>query len=269
MVQTKGTASMEGQKLIQTPLWVRVVALSALTAALVVSTIVVVVYIETEKDSWVLAALSVTQVATSGLVVAILLLFSAKDAGAIGLQVRTDRFLRMIAPRAFAFIEFPIAETRKWSEMPVSAKRIFRNLKKSPTEVLVRHNAGENDAYYIVSTPSSGLTFRLQVNVFEITVSYYFPSNEESELESIRGALTWAISRYTDVGGYHASWYWSEEEFDNRTYVSVHLTRNFSDDFLENEKEKLFLVQDIASSTRSLIKECERIGIKLSYQPPN
>lgn len=256
---------MEGQKLIQTPFWVRVVTLTALLGALIISTIVVIVYIETEKDSWVLAALSVTQVATSGLVVALLLLFSARDGGAIGLQVRTDRFLRKIAPRAFAFIDFPIAGIREWSEMPVSPRRIFNNLKKSPTKVLVRHNAGENDAYYVITTPTSSLTFRLQVNVYEITVSYYFPSVAETDLEEIKSGLVWAMSRYTDVGGYHESWYWSREEFDQRTYVSVHLTRNFSDDFLENEKEKLFLVQDIASSTRSLIKECERIGIKLSY----
>lgn len=256
---------MEGQKLIYTPFWVRALALSALAIALLVSIYVVFLYIETEKDSWVLAALSVTQVATSGLVVALLLLFSSRDLGIAGLMAKADRFLCQTLPLGLSFIDVPQPEMVDWRSAGTGHGTCRKNARASATGISVSHASGDAAALYRIETAQSVLMLRVQVNVFEITVSYYFPVPEEEGFDGLKQQLSWAMSRFTEIGGYHDSWYRSIEAFDQREYVSVHLSRRFVESFLDDDREQLFFVQDLAASTRSLVKECRSKGIRLSY----
>lgn len=256
---------MEGQKLIYTPFWVRALALSALTIALLVSIYVVFLYIGTEKDSWVLAALSVTQVATSGLVVALLVLFSSRDLGIAGLLAKTDRFLCQTVPRALSFIDVAQPELVDWRDAGTGHGSHKANARSSPTKVLVAHASGDPAALYTVVTGDTELRLRVQLNVFEVTVSYYFPVPDDPDVDDLKSRLAWAMSRFTEIGGYTDSWYRSVEAFDGREYVSVHLSRRFSESFLDDDREQLFLVQDLAASTRSLVKHCRSSGVRLTY----
>ncbi|NML74377.1 hypothetical protein HHL25_09610 [Rhizobium sp. S-51] len=256
---------MDGQHFIYTPYWLRVVAIVCLTAILALSIVVTIFYIHTNKEDWILLALSAAQVSASGLVVVLFLFFSARDVGSTGLQHKADRFLCTTFPSACALIDFPVAEPRTWGDMKIGQRFIRKNREQAPTEVLVRHNMGENAAFYRIGKQDRALTMRLQANVYELTVSYYFPAASQGEVEGLKDKLDWALQRYTEIGGYAISWYFSKEEFDSRTYASVHLTRVFPEDFLENEKLKLFFCQDVAASTRSLIKECGAQRIATTY----
>lgn len=255
---------MNGQTFFYTPVWVKILALSTLTVTLLFSLVVAWLYVRTEHETWVLVAMSVAQVSASGLVVALLVFFSARDIGAIGVQLKADQFLGRTVPRALLYIDYPLDAAVDWQRKKVGLLRIRRAAKRSCTGISLRHTPGSNAAIYFIKTRSASLVLRIQANVSEITVSYYFPASTEAETDRLKTDLDWALSRYISVGGYHQSWYFSVEEFDDTPYVSVHLTKRFSDDFLDDEREKMAFAQDVAASTRSLIKDCAARGIPLT-----
>ncbi|MFZ3585351.1 hypothetical protein ACOI1H_24995 [Loktanella sp. DJP18] len=84
-------------------------------------------------------------------------------------------------------------------------------------------------------------------------------------MKQLKDQLQWAMSRFTEIVGYKKSWYFSTEEFDQKSYVSVHLTKDFDRDFLDDDRQKLNFAQDLAASSKSLIKECKARGISLSH----
>jgi len=255
---------VNGQNFFYTPVWVKVVALSTLTMTLLFSLAIAWLYVRTDDETWVLVAMSVAQVSASGLVVALLVFFSARDIGAIGVQLKADQFLGRTVPRALLYIDCPLDEAVDWQRKKVGLLRIRRATKRSRTRIRLRHTAGSNAAFYFIETRATSLVLRIQANVSEITVSYYFPAASGDETDRLKTDLEWALSRYTAVGGYHQSWYFSVEDFDDSPYVSVHLTRCFSEDFLDDEREKMAFVQDVAASTRSLIKDCAARGVPLA-----
>jgi len=257
--------ALEGQRLIYTPLWVRVLALGSLLVALFVSAVVVVIYINSDRDTWVLAALSVTQVAASGLFVSFLLLFSARDTGVPGLRLKTARMLRKSVPEALSFIGHDQPLAMDWHSLGVSQNAIKEAKRRVRTDVKVAHLMGTHRALYRLEGEGRGLHLMVQVNVWEMTVSYYFPAHSSDELEALRPKLDWALARFIDTVGYTASWYFSTEAFDGRTYASVHLTKAYEKGFLDQDYDKLFFLQDLAASTQSLLKECAIQEIAVSY----
>ncbi|WP_375689368.1 hypothetical protein [Pseudooceanicola sp. LIPI14-2-Ac024] len=256
---------MTEQRFVFTPIWVRVVCIGALTSTLALAVYFTWRYAETAKETWVLVSLSLGQISASGLAIALLVFFSEKDIGALGVKVKADEFLARTLPGTLVFIGYPIAAEKPWSDARFSRRLIRDNQRKSATKIAIRHNSGEPFAFYRVRSADGDVIMRCQLNVGEITVSYYVPADRPEAVDEIRAKLEWATSRYTDIGGYTASWYFSQEAFDGRTYVSVHLSRDFDATFLDNERAKLQVAQDIALSTGSLIKDCTAKGVRLTY----
>ncbi|WP_139112675.1 hypothetical protein [Hoeflea olei] len=256
---------MEHKNFIYTPIWVRILSIGALAVTLVMSLFVTWSYLDTDKDTWVLVAMSLAQVSASGLAFVLVIFYSSRDAGVAGLRQKTNTFLCRVIPRVLLFIDFPKPAAADWKKAKTSGGRIRKDLANSPTTIAIKKISGDNSALYTVNALSERLTLRVQVNVWELTVSYYFPAQSEADLERLKGQLDWAMSRFTQIAGYKESWYFSEEEFDQQTYVSVHLTKNFDRDFLDDDRQKLNFAQDLAASSRSLIKECKARGIALSH----
>ncbi|PWV95792.1 hypothetical protein DFR52_10856 [Hoeflea marina] len=252
---------MDGNNFLHAPLWVRITALAVLGITLVFALAVVWYYLGQDRSDWMLLGLSLAQIAASGLVVALVIFFSARDVGAIGLQLKADRFLCRTLPRMMAYIDVPRAGMRPWKEVDLGLRHIARTIRASPTEISMSHNPGENAASYLIRTTEAAIRLRCQVNVGEITISYYFPAEGDDRLAPLKADLQWAIGRYVDINGYQQSWYFSREDFDGESYVSVHLTKNFGTDFLDDERAKLFVAQDVAASTRSILKDCRQRGI--------
>ncbi len=258
---------MESRNFIYAPGWVKVVALSVLVFTLA-SAIGVSLYFlgKEEKQDWILVAMSLGQVAASGIVIAIVVFFSEKDVNVINLQRRAERLFLETFPRACLLIDFPEGEFKDWGNKKMRANDIAQALKNSKTSIKVNHIPGQIDAYYYISRESGGsIVMRLQVNVGEVVVSYYIPAKSEDDTHEIARVLKWAFSRYYEVGGYVGGWYFSKEDFDGLTYASIHLTKDFGPDFLENERKKLFMSNDVAATTRGIMKDCVKNGISMSY----
>jgi len=258
---------MEGKNFVYAPFWVRTTAITVLTVTLLISIFITFHYVgRTGRETWLLTALSLAQISASGLVLALVVFFSARDVGSLGLQGKADQLLCRTFPGACAFIDFPTAPKRLWKDVRIGKKFTIRNLEQTPTRTEVFYNSGSCAAFYKITTRQSSLMMRIQAHVGEVTVSYYFPASEERSVEQLRSQLEWAVSRYTDIGGYQESWYFNaNESFDSRSYVSVHLTKDFGTSFLDDERKKLYFVQDVAASTRSLITHCVGQGITLSH----
>lgn len=254
---------MKRKNFVYTPFWVRVISILALFLTLSIALYVTYYYLGSGRETWILASLGVAQVTASGLVVVLLVFFSERDASVERLQVRTDFFLLRTLPRALVFIDFPLSTAKDWRKGKFSIRRMRRNRRNSPTRIDVIHSSGNCEAYYRIKALGEKITLRVQLNVSELTVSYYFPSKDSNDIGEIKNKMAWAISRYTDIGKYIASWYFSTEKFDGKTYISVHLAKEFSPDFLEKEAEKLKFSQDVTASTRSLIKHCKEVGVSL------
>ncbi|AMD01599.1 hypothetical protein [Halomonas chromatireducens] len=258
---------MESKNFIYAPSWVKVVALSVLAFALISAVGVSVYFLGKEnRQDWILVAMSLGQVAASGIVIAIVVFFSEKDVNVINLQKRAERLFLETFPRACLLIDFPEGEFKLWESKKVNGNDIEQALRNSKTTIRVNHIPGQIDAYYHISRESGeSIVMRLQVNVGEVAISYYIPAECENEMHEISKKMEWAFSRYYEVGGYVGGWYFSREDFDGLTYASIHLTKDFGADFLENERKKLFLSNDVAATTRGIMKDCVKNGILMSY----
>lgn len=259
---------MESKNFIYAPRWVKVTSLSVLALALASATITALYFLDKEgHQDWILIAMSLGQVAASGIVIAIVVFFSEKDVNTSDLSKRTEKLFYETFPRACLLIDSPMEAFEPYVKKSLRIKDLFKAYKKSQTKIQLSHAPGQIDTYYLITRPTGqSLTMRLQVNIGEVVVSYYIPSSSEEETANIDSSLTWAFSRFLNESGYQGRWYFSTEDFDGNTYASIHLTKVFGDDFLENERKKLFMANDVAASTRGIMKDCQKQGIRTSYQ---
>ncbi|MGF2735023.1 hypothetical protein [Marinobacter sp. DUT-1] len=241
--------------------------MGVLTFALASSATVSVYFIgKDDHQDWILIAMSLGQVAASGIVIAIVVFFSERDVNTNDLCKRSERLFCETFPRACLLIDSPIENFRGWEFKRHRPKDTTEAYKKSPTKIQVSHFPGQIDSYYKITRPcGQSLTIRLQVNVGEVVVSYYIPAESEEHKDDIAAMLKWAFSRFLNESGYEGRWYFSNESFDGHDYASIHLTKNFDSDFLENERKKLFMANDVAASTRGIMKDCQKHSIKTSY----
>lgn len=258
---------MESKNFIYAPRWVKILSLSVLTLALAAATVTALYFLGKEDhQDWILVAMSLGQVAASGIVIAVVVFFSEKDVNTSDLSKRAEKLFYETFPRACLLIDSPMEKFESYTEKKLRIKDLFKAYKKSGTKVRISHAPGQIDAYYLITRPSGqSLTVRLQVNIGEVVVSYYIPSNSEEQTAQIDKKLEWAFSRFLNESGYQGRWYFSKEDFDGNHHASIHLTKHFGDDFLENERKKLFMANDVAASTRGIMKDCEKQNIPTSY----
>ena len=258
---------MDSKNFVYVPRWVKTVALLVLVLALFISLLISYQYIgRGNKEDWILAGLSLGQIAASGIVISLVVFFSEKDVNSTGLQKRSEAFFYKTFPRACSLIDYPRADFEPWEEKSVNDASIKSVPRHSNTQIRIMHNPGEIDAYYEITAFASKLVIRIQVNISEVVISYYIPARDEQEKDAIQHKLAWAFSRYTQVSGYTAGdWYFSRENFDGNHYASLHLTQDFGPDFLEDERKKLFVANDIAASTRGILKECVQKEVRTAY----
>ncbi|MAL97570.1 MAG: hypothetical protein CL583_03875 [Alteromonadaceae bacterium] len=258
---------MESRSFIYAPAWVKVVSIAVLVLALISAAAVAFYFLGEENgQDWILIAMSLGQVAASGIVIAMVVFFSERDVNVMDLQRRSERLFYETFPNACLLIDFPLEPFKPWEERRVRSAELEKTLRNSRTAIEISHVPGQIDAYYRIRLESGqALVMRLQVNIGEVAISYYIPAASEAEKDRISGILEWAFSRYREIGGYEGGWYFSREAFDNNCYASIHLTRDFGADFLENERKKLFMSNDVAASTRGILKDCLKNGIATAY----
>jgi hypothetical protein len=257
---------MDNRSFLYAPNWVKTTALLVLVGALCASLFVGFSFIGRDgHEDWILASISLAQVAASGLVISLIVFYSERDVSALGLQRRAEGFFYKTLPRAFSLIDFPVSSFERWEERTVSDRDLKRALRDSDTEIEVMHRPGELDSHYRIAALGRRLVMRVQVNVSEFAISYYFPADSAAEKDRLAAELEWAFSRLLGINGYAGGWYYSTERFDGRTYASIHLSKDMGPDFLEDERKKLYVANEIAANTRGILKDCIERGVRTAY----
>ncbi|WP_333829331.1 hypothetical protein [Pararhodobacter sp.] len=259
---------MQTGNFLYAPRWVKLTALMVLSLALVTALAVVIYYMDRGgRDSWVLVAISLAQIAASGLVIALIVFFSQRDANLTVLRARIREFLLHSLPRGLLILDCAPPQEASWQPGRGWRKKAWRSsYPESNVSIRLRYTSCGVECLYFVKAQGRTLVLRAQVNMGEVVFTLYLPAATEAAMEERRQQLDWGLSRLTGVSGYRQDWYFAVESFDNRSHAVVFLTRDFGTDFLDDNRLMLFVVNDLALNLRGLLKDCIERGIPTSYE---
>jgi len=259
---------MQTGNFLYAPRWVKLIALIVLSLALVTALAVVVHYMDHGgRESWVLVAISLAQISASGLVIALIVFFSQRDANLAVLRSRIRDFLLHALPGGLLIIDCTPPQEARWQPGRRWMPKAWRGNKvDTRVRIRLRYTPGGIESLYFIKAQGRTLVLRAQVNMGEVIFTLHLPAATQSEMEARKKQLEWALSRLTEVSGYRQDWYFSVESFDNRPYATVFLTRNFGPDFLDDNRLMLFVANDLALNLRGLLKDCIANGIPTSYE---
>lgn len=258
---------MQTGNFLYAPRWVKLIALMVLSLALTTALAVVLYYIDHGgRENWVLVAISLAQISASGLVIALIVFFSQRDANLAVLRSRIRDFLLLSLPRGLLIIDCAPPQEARWQPGKSWMPKAWRGSEpQSRVKIRLTYTPGGIDSLYFIEARGRTLLLRAQVNMGEVIFTLHLPAATQAEMEERKQQLEWALSRLTEVSGYRQDWYFSVEAFDNRPYATVFLTRNFGADFLDDNRLMLFVANDLALNMRGLLKECIERNIPTSY----
>lgn len=259
---------MQTGNFLYAPRWVKLIALMVLSLALVTALAVVLYYIDHGgRDNWVLVAISLAQIAASGLVIALIVFFSQRDANLTVLRSRIREFLLHSLPHGLQILDCAPPQEARWQQGKGWVPKAWRKADpQSRVRIRLRYSPCGVECQYFIKAKGRTLVLRAQVNMGEVIFTLHLPADSEAAMEERKKQLEWGLSRLTAVSGYRQDWYFSVESFDNRPYATVFLTRNFGTDFLDDNRLMLFVVNDLALNLRGLLKDCIARGIPTSYE---
>jgi hypothetical protein len=249
---------LDSRSLVYVPRPVRVAALLMLTAVLVSALLVVLYYVRLDDPAspkfadWILVGMSIVHLSLSGLAVAVVLFYSAREEGSDVLRARTEQFLSM--------------------HMPAALERV------SPHYILRQRGCnverlGRSDIF--------GAAFKLErdawqmrlwvgLNVHRIIVIYWVdvPSGEDGDAYTSKMKQ---VFRFTFSGadkvGFHLNFQPAASVAD-KTILSIWATAETQHNLLSQPAERLFWAQDIAMMTESFWRTALREGVAISTQDP-
>lgn len=258
---------MQTGNFLYAPRWVKMLALIVLSLALLTALAVVVVYIdEGGRENWVLVAISLAQIAASGLVIALIVFFSQRDANLSVLRARIRDFLLHSLPKALLILDCPEEKPARWQP---GRRWMLREWRRTETEsnvkIDVRYAPGAIEARYEINARNRKLHLRAQVNIGEVIFSFHFPAANKKEAEERRKQLDWGFSRLVGVSGYRLDWHFSTESIDKQPSAVFFLTKDYGIDFLDDNRQMLFVVNDLALNLRGILNDCAKRGIPTSY----
>lgn len=241
------TRSDSGQ-LLYVPGWAKVGILLLLIVGTVIGAVVAIAFIGTPGHSdWVIVGIGASQVAGTGLIVAIVVLFSESDANIKRLEDRTDQCLKLHIPKALSRITVPGTDADKLVVKRIGKKDIFGHL------------------YYLDG--ENGFRFKIWVgiNVYRVFVIYFVDANRKRNNYTDRLK---EIFQYTFGGaeqiGFHP--FYERTKAEGQDIVSIWMSATVKDTFLTSPTEKLFWAQDVAMMTQSFLRTALRHGDSVNIQ---
>ncbi len=195
---------------------------------------------------WVVVGMSILQMASTGLLVAIVLFFAEADVSVKSLQCKTKRWLLVALPEQMGKITLdgttPVA---------VLAPQGLRDIFGAQYEI----DAPGNDCF-----PGARIRCWVGLNVNRVIVIYWSSGTATTTLE--------AAFRPTFVGASSVGWTpatFQEEPIDGRLVTSIWTTWTIQGEgFLKDPEKQLFVAQDIAMMTQSLLRSAARKGIDMT-----
>jgi len=240
----------DANSIIYAPAWVKLVAIILFVLALFVAVYVAVRYVgKPDSGDYILTAMSLAQIALSGLAVTVVIFFSQREIGLKGLVKKTKYFLTDELFLGLGRIEYS----------PVFCKAEDFNL-----NVRVSHSDGAIGATYRIFVADSSIYMRVNLNVMRFIVLYYFPCVSGRTVVDLE-ALLEAVLAGARNAGYEFKIRRQTEFLDGDCECDVlYLYNNQPEgDFLINSMQRLFWIQDIILMTRSVLIESKRNGVIL------
>lgn len=240
-------------KIIYTPLWLRLLSILVLSVALIVAFAAVYVFMhQPERETYVLTAMALAQVAASGLVLVLIVFYSRREVGITGMRKRNDAVLAEELPEALA---------------NMARHAVFGKDFSKPVQVKTDYVPGEVMAGYEITVNGATLRMRVTFNVRRMVVIYFFPAPGPGTERRLEAALESVIGGAANAG-YDAKVRFSPIDYaDGRAYNALYLYNNaLPEDFLLDPLHKLYWLTDVAVMTRSILIEALRQQIATSHQ---
>ncbi len=237
---------VDSKNLISLPPWVRVLLIGILLALFVGSAWLVLANVgETGFRDWFQVAMSILQMASTGLLFALVLFFAEADVSVATLRDKTRRWLLVYLPRYLGKIT-----GEGESKTKVSAVRGVRDIFGAQFEI-----SGDGGAQG--GTPV--LRCWVGLNVNRVIVIYWA---DASPSPLLREAFGPTFSGARNVGWGEAMY--QPVDIDGRQVTSIWTTWMIEGEgFLKSPEKQLFVAQDIAMMTQSILRSATRNKVPL------
>ncbi|MFN7294478.1 MAG: hypothetical protein ACK5TT_07060 [Lysobacteraceae bacterium] len=237
---------VDSKNLISLPPWVRVLLVGVLLALFLGSAWLVLTNVgNTGFRDWFLVCMSVLQMASTGLLLALVLFFAEADVSVATLRDKTKRWLLVYLPQYLGKITGEgEAKTR------ISAVRGVRDIFGAQYEISMDGEAGAGNAV---------LRCWVGLNVNRLIVIYWTDAPPSTALKEACGPT---FSGARNVG-------WGEVVYqlahvDGKAVTSIWTTWMIEGDgFLKSPEKQLFVAQDIAMMTQSILRSAIRSNVSL------
>lgn len=248
---------MRTENLIFLPPRIKVFAILILVTAIIFSGAVVgyYVFLVDAEHTFVLAALSVFQITTTGAAIALVLFYSRRALGRDALMNETTNWLIKDLRESLELIELPFEpDVRKWTTVQKAAGL-------SRAKLTIDHQKGANAAHYLVSAFGIDLFMRVTLNSHRFIILYYVPSRSDDSIQRVKEATEIVLSG-ARLAGFDTRIAANPSTWDpSVSFVEVYCIKEVRRGFLMDSSERLYWSQDIATMTRSLIIQLKRHGL--------
>lgn len=248
---------MEPRTLLFLPAWIKVLAIGLLAVLLGASGYLLWWHSFAVPDRDIVnAAVSLLQVAATGLLLLIAVAFSERDANVQVLMRRNEQWLTKLLPQALGGIGAPIGGT------PYA-----RQSDDTPMIVTVRPGRNRVIADFTVmpqGSPHLQLSISVFLNVRKISVFAYVPFDDKQSFEMLEKALAFTLDGARTVG-YTGIIQKADSAFDQGNRLVIALYVDVGADFLSRPTDGLYWAQDVALFVRSMIFQAWRSEIILNH----
>lgn len=236
---------LDTKNVVYLPAWIKWSAIFLLAFSMIGSCTVALLFVgEPDRADWILVAMSVAQVAGTALILTLVVAFAERDANMSILADMTHRFLKIHVLDALKKITCPVTNEACSVELQ-----------------------GLNNIYggnYAIKS-SSGLNFGLWVglNVYRVQVIYFLELDEQRTAERYASILKFTLDGARKVG-YEVNQ--QVASLHGRHYLSIWSTLAYEHETLSSPQHKLFLTQDLAMMTQSVLNALHRDGLLPNHQ---
>lgn len=226
--------NFDAQKLINVPPAIRWLAIGILAICLATSIFVALTYVGQESRSdWVLLAMSVAQIAVSGLVVALIAFYSERDYGAKVLKQKTQDFLENQVPSALALLKTP---------------------RGAP--VLIKFDGFQDvfGARYRVQFDDASWPIWVGLNVDRLIVIYFVVGNQD-DIQVQKEHFSFCFGGAQKVG---FDYFAQAAERADEAIICHWVTGRDKEGIISRADKRLFWSQDLAMMTSSFLRTAQR-----------
>jgi hypothetical protein len=222
---------------------ITVIALCVFCASLLV---VLLFLRDIDKNGAVSTALTLAQTAVAGLSVIAIIFYTKFTVDISDLKRRNSQFLTAELPKAMEIIEYQepdfVEIDSGYQAPPVSSQVVLK----------IRHSRDTHYCNYIIEAYGTAQRVYVQVNVKRMVVSYFLDCASLDD-EEMKSRLSYVVSA-AETAGYRYEYSRVHDSAEGGVSIQLRLFRDLSDEFLVSPAERLFVANDFASMTRSLIR---------------